>query len=127
MAEFPETNHSLIARVQDLGDGASWAEFLEIYQPVVFRMARKRGLQDADAHDVVQQVFVSISRAIGRWEESPDKPPFRAWLTTIARNAITNSLTRRPRDAASGASSVIDLLNAHPVACLLYTSPSPRD
>ena len=116
MAEFPETNHSLIARVQDLDDGASWTEFLGIYQPVVFRMARKRGLQDADAHDVVQQVFVSISRAIGRWEESPDKPPFRAWLATIARNAITNSLTRRPRDAASGSSSVIDLLNAQPVA-----------
>ena len=116
MAEFPETNHSLIARVQDLDDGASWTEFLEIYQPVVFRMARKRGLQDADAHDVVQQVSVSISRAIGRWEESPDKPPFRAWLATIARNAINNSLTRRPRDAASGSSSVIDLLNAQPVA-----------
>ena len=116
MAEFPETNHSLIARVQDLDDGASWTEFLGIYQPVVFRMARKRGLQDADSHDVVQQVFVSISRAIGRWEESPDKPPFRAWLATIARNAITNSLTRRPRDAASGSSSVIDLLNAQPVA-----------
>lgn len=116
MAEFPETNHSLIARVQDLDDGASWTEFLGIYQPVVFRMARKRGLQDADSHDVVQQVFVSISRAIERWEESPDKPPFRAWLATIARNAITNSLTRRPRDAASGSSSVIDLLNAQPVA-----------
>lgn len=116
MAEFPKTNHSLIARVQDLDDGASWAEFLEIYQPVVFRMARKRGLQDADAHDVVQQVFLSVSRAIQRWEESPDKPPFRAWLATIARNAITNSLTRRPRDAASGSSSVMDLLNAHPGA-----------
>ena len=116
MAEFPENNHSLIARVQDLDDGASWTEFLGIYQPVVFRMARKRGLQDADAHDVVQQVFVSISRAIERWEESPDKPPFRAWLATIARNAINNSLTRRPRDAASGSSSVIDLLNAQPVA-----------
>lgn len=62
MSDFPETNHSLIARVQDLGDGASWTEFLGIYQPVVYHMARRRQLQEADAHDVVQQVFLSIAR-----------------------------------------------------------------
>ena len=49
MTDFPETNPSLIARVKDLGDGASWAEFLGIYQPVVYRMAKRRGLQDAEA------------------------------------------------------------------------------
>jgi RNA polymerase sigma-70 factor (ECF subfamily) len=49
LAEFPETNHSLIARVKDLGDGASWLESLGIYQPVVYRVARRRQLQDADA------------------------------------------------------------------------------
>jgi len=75
-------------------------------------MARKRGLQDADAHDVVQQVFVSISKAIERWQASPDKPLFRAWLATIALNAITNALSRRPCDVATGSTSVMDLLNA---------------
>ena len=58
--EFPETSHSLIARVSDPSDAASWAEFLAIYQPVIFRMARRRGLQIADAQDVLQQVFLSI-------------------------------------------------------------------
>ena len=112
MPEFPETNYSLIARVKDLGDGASWAEFLGIYQPVVFRMARRRGLQDADAQDVMQQVFLSIARSIEGWTAAEDQPPFRAWLTTIARNAITKSLTRRPRDAATGSTSVMELLDA---------------
>lgn len=46
MPEFPETSHSLIARVKDLGDGAAWAMSLGTYQPVVFRMAWRRGLQD---------------------------------------------------------------------------------
>lgn len=80
MSDFPETNHSLIVRVQDLGDGASWTEFLGLYQPVVYRMARRRQLQEADAHDVVQQVFLSISRSIERWEPGVGQPPFRAWL-----------------------------------------------
>jgi len=114
MPEFPETNHSLISRVKNLGDGVSWAEFLRIYQPVVYRMAKRRGLQDADADDVVQQVFVSISRSIDRWEATDGSPPFRAWLTTVARNAVTKALTRRPHDLATGSTSVAELLNAQP-------------
>ena len=114
MANFPETNHSLVARVKDLGDGASWIEFMGIYQPVVFRMAKRRGLQDADAHDVMQQVFISVAGAIQRWQPDEKRPPFRAWLTTIAGNAITKALTRRPRDRASGSTSVFELIKAQP-------------
>lgn len=114
MPDFPQTNHSLIARVKDPGDGAAWVEFLGIYQPVVFRMARRRGLQDADAEDVMQQVFLSISRSIEGWIPGELRPPFRAWLTTIARNAITKALARRPRDAATGSTSMVELLDAQP-------------
>ena len=114
MPEFPETSHSLIAKVKDLGDGAAWSEFLGIYQPVVFRMARRRGLQDADAQDVVQQVFLSISKSIEGWTPGDLQPPFRSWLTTISRNAITKALTRRPRDAATGSTSIVELLGAQP-------------
>lgn len=116
MPEFPETNHSLIARVKDLGDGASWIEFLGIYQPVVYRMARRRQLQDADAQDVMQQVFLSIARSIESWEPGDGQPPFRAWLTTVARNAITKALARRPRDQATGTSSVAEILENLPEA-----------
>lgn len=114
MSDFPETNQSLIARVQDLGDGASWAEFLGIYQPVVYRMARRRQLQDADALDVMQKVFLSISRNIEGWEMGENKPPFRAWLTTIASNAITKELARRPRDRATGTTSIAECLESQP-------------
>ena len=114
MPQFPETSQSLIARVKDSADEAAWSEFLGIYQPVVYRMARRRGMQDADAQDVVQQVFVSIARAIERWTPGDDLPPFRAWLTTIARNAITKALSRRPRDAATGSTSVVEALQCQP-------------
>jgi RNA polymerase sigma-70 factor (ECF subfamily) len=114
MPEFPETSHSLIAKVKDLGNGAAWTEFLGIYQPVFFRMARRRGLQDADAQDVMQQVFLSISKSIEGWTPGDFQPPFRAWLTTIARNAITKALIRRPRDAATGSTSMVELLYAQP-------------
>ena len=114
MPDFPETDHSLIARVKDLGDGAAWTAFLGIYQPVVFRMARRRGLQDADAQDVMQQVFLSISKSIEGWIPGDLQPPFRAWLRTIAHNAISKALARRPRDAATGSTSMAELLGAQP-------------
>jgi len=114
MTMFPETSESLIAQVKDLGDGASWTEFVGIYQPVILRMARRRGLQQADGLDVVQQVFVSVAKSIEDWSPVAGGPPFRAWLATIARNAITNALTRRPHDRAVGGSSVVDQLHALP-------------
>jgi len=113
MPDFPETDHSLIARVKDLADGTSLSEFLGIYQPIVFRMARRRGMQDADAHDVMQKVFVSIAQSIQRWTAQSGQPPFLAWLTTVARNAITKALTRRPFDEATGSPAVLDLLEGH--------------
>ena len=116
MSEFPETSHSLIERVHDPANGAAWAEFLGIYHPVVYRMARRRGLQDADAQDVVQQVFAAIARSIDTWQSGTDRPPFRAWLTTVARNAITNALTRRPRDRAAGSTSVVQQLHEIPAS-----------
>ena len=84
MPEVPDTSHSLIARVKDPADGAAWTEFLGIYRPVVYRLARKRGMQDADAQDVTQRVFLSISQAIDGWEPDPNGPPFRAWLVTVS-------------------------------------------
>jgi RNA polymerase sigma-70 factor, ECF subfamily len=116
MPEFPETDYSLIDRVKDMGDGASWLEFTGIYQPVVYRLARRRGMQDADAQDIVQQVFSAIARSLVGWKQSDDQPPFRAWLTTITRNAITTALARRRPDQGTGSSSVAEALDRLPSA-----------
>jgi RNA polymerase sigma-70 factor, ECF subfamily len=112
MVEFPKTSQSLIARIKDLADEAAWTEFLGIYRPVVYHLARRRGMQDADAQDVAQRVFLAIAQAINNWEPGPDRPPFRAWLVTIARNVATKALSRRRPDMGTGSSSVMELLNA---------------
>lgn len=114
MHHWPETNESLILRVKDSADAASWSDFLAIYRPVVVRMACGRGLQHADADDLAQQVFLSVARAIENWEPTPGRPPFRVWLARIARNAIVNALTRRKPDAAGGSTSVQELLRDLP-------------
>ena len=114
MHDWPETNESLILRVKDAADALAWADLLEIYRPVVVRMAVSRGLQHADADDLAQGVFVSVAGAIDRWNPGEDKPPFRVWLIRITRNAIVNALTRRKPDVAAGSTTMHQLLHELP-------------
>ena len=110
MNEFPETSHSLLLRVKNPDNREAWEQFVKIYRPVIFRTALARGLQHADAHDLAQQVLMSVAGAIGRWEQQSQSTKFRHWLRRVTKNAILNALTRQPKDRASGDSAIGDLL-----------------
>lgn len=94
MAELPETRDSLILKLRDPRNHEAWSEFVEIYRPVIYRSAIRRGLQHADALDLVQIVLVSVSCSIDKWERSHANVKFRHWLLTVARNATINALKR---------------------------------
>jgi RNA polymerase sigma-70 factor, ECF subfamily len=110
VTEFPETRESLLVQVRSPENREAWDQFALIYRPVIYRLARSRGLQDADAQDLAQQVLMAVASAIGSWEKSGESVRFRHWLRRVARNAIVNALVRRPRDGAAGGSAAQDLL-----------------
>ena len=114
MPEFPDTVDSLIVRVRDPSNRAAWDQFERLYRPVIFRIARAKGLQHADSLDLVQQVMISVAAAIQRFEKQADGTRFRNWLSRITRNAILKALSRQPRDRASGGSGVMDVLSEVP-------------
>src|SRR5262245_51821201 len=115
--DSPLTRASLLVQIRDGSNHAAWREFVQLYSPVVYGFARKRGLQDADAADLMQDVMRSVSSAIGRLDYDRRQGTFRGWLFTITRNKVFNFLTaRRGRPQGSGDTATNRLLETQPEA-----------
>jgi RNA polymerase sigma factor (sigma-70 family) len=121
MDEVPDTRPSLLVRLCDPRDERAWTEFTAIYSPLIYRLACRKGFQDADAEDLVQEVLRAVASAMDRWDPDPCKGPFRNWLFRIARNMMLNLVTsQRRHPPGTGSEKIQWLLEAQP-------SPSPAD
>jgi RNA polymerase sigma-70 factor (ECF subfamily) len=110
----PDTRASLLVRVRNPADQSAWYEFVEIYWPVIHRLARRKGLQNADADDIAQQVLAAVAKAVERREHDRSRAKFRTWLDRVARNAILNALMRGKPDRAAGGIESNLLIEEHP-------------
>ena len=114
--DFPETRASLLVEIRDPANEQAWVVFSELYRPVVYRMARRRGLQDADAQDLAQRVLVSVARAIGDWQDKEGRSRFRHWLARVTRNAIIDVFRKMKSDPTLAGPDVARVLNQSPAA-----------
>lgn len=97
MNQSPTTRLSLLVRLRDVHDRLAWEQFVGLYAPLVYGFARKKGLQDADAADIAQDVLTSVAQQMRQWEFDPQRGTFRGWLFTIARNRLRNWLASPAR------------------------------
>ncbi len=102
-----ETRISLLLRIRDHNDQAAWEEFAAIYRPAIFRLARIKGLQNADAEDLTQKVLLSISKSIHTWKSDEGSARFRTWLNRVTQNAIINLISRDHQHRGTGATEVL--------------------
>lgn len=116
-ASPPETRASLILRLQNAEDVAAWDEFIGIYGPVIFRVATRRGFQQADADNLVQEVLLAVAQSVSKWLDREDRGSFRHWLLRLARNHAVDMLTRRAtRSLGDDGFEAQRALNEMPVA-----------
>jgi len=87
-------------RIRDSADAEAWRQFADLYARVIYGYCRRRGLQDADAADVTQEVLAQVARSIRSFEYSPERGRFRGWLGTVTHSKIERF--RRSRNRGEG-------------------------
>jgi RNA polymerase sigma-70 factor, ECF subfamily len=79
------TPPSLLERLRQPNEQAAWERFVEIYTPLIYYWACKIGLQNQDAVDLVQDVFMTLIQKMPAFQYN-EKQSFRAWLRTVTIN-----------------------------------------
>jgi RNA polymerase sigma factor (sigma-70 family) len=114
-AKGPATRSSLLVRIRDAEDEQAWRQFVDIYGPLVYRYARKHGLQDADAADLTQEVLRAVAKSVDRLEYDRERGSFRGWLFSVTRNTLCKFLARRKGQVrGTGGTAMKELLEEQP-------------
>lgn len=95
-----ETRASLLIRVRDPRDAEAWAEFHELYAPLIYAFARARGLTHDDAEEVRSTCYEVLTRQLPHFEYDRAKGGFKAWLKTIVGRRVVDLLRRRREEIA---------------------------
>jgi RNA polymerase sigma-70 factor (ECF subfamily) len=97
-------------------DPRAWQRLVYLYAPLVACWCRQRGLQAADADDVVQEVFRTVLARIGDFRRTGPQSTFRGWLWTITRHKLGDHFRRAARPDAVSRGDLDHLLAAGPPA-----------
>jgi len=95
--ELIPTRASLIGRLKDWQDKKSWEEFFNTYWKLIYGVARKTGLSDAEAQDVVQDTILTVAKAMPEFQYDPTRGSFKGWLCKTTHWRIGDYLRRRAR------------------------------
>jgi len=120
--ETLRTSWTLVARIKNADDGDSWKRFYDFYSAVIRSMARKAGLGDDEAQDVLQETMASVAKNIGKFKPSPEHGSFRGWLLQMARWRIQDQFRKRLRFATVG-----DSASESSTTSLIERIPDPRE
>jgi len=88
------TRASLLGRVRNLHDQASWQEFYDIYRPVIYGVALSAGLSPAEAEDVVQETYSALAQQMPGFEYN-SAGSFKAWLLKRVRWRVVDQFRKR--------------------------------
>ena len=80
---FIPTRRSLIARLKNWQDQESWQTFFDTYWKLIYSVAIKSGLSEADAQDIVQDTFLQAIRSVHRFQ---GRSTVYTWLHAILLN-----------------------------------------
>jgi RNA polymerase sigma-70 factor, ECF subfamily len=89
------TSVSLLQRLRQQSTADSWERLTRLYTPLLFHWARRLGLQEQDAGDLVQEVLIVLVKKLPEFEYQPGRS-FRGWMRTILMNKWRDRPRRKP-------------------------------
>jgi len=89
------TRHSLLARLKDADNSTGWQEFFDTYGRLIYGVALKSGLREAEAEDALQETAIAVARHIPEFKYDPAKCSFKTWLLLLARQRIVHQFRKR--------------------------------
>ena len=113
--EFIPTRYSLLSRLQNWDDQESWRSFFDTYWRLIYSIAIKSGLTDAEAQDVVQETIICVAKDIQKFKRDRKLGSFKGWLRNLTRWRIADQLRKRqPNSFGDEASSNQNTREAEP-------------
>jgi RNA polymerase sigma factor (sigma-70 family) len=89
------TRQTLLERLKDWDDRTSWQDFFDTYWRLIYNVALKAGLTDAEAQEVVQETVIAVAKKIPGFKTDPSRGSFRAWLMRLTRWRIADQFRKR--------------------------------
>ena len=94
------TRATLLQRLKDWQDQSSWQDFFDTYWRLIYNIARKGGLTETEAQDVMQETMISVARHMPNFKYDPAIGSFKSWLLQMTRWRMTDQLRKRDPAAA---------------------------
>ena len=78
------TRITLLWRIRNLDDAASWVEFAQRYQSFIAARAIAHGTNPSHVPDAIQVVLCDVAKSIHGFEHNGEPRAFRKWLGNLA-------------------------------------------
>jgi RNA polymerase sigma factor (sigma-70 family) len=89
------TRQSLLERLKNWNDSSSWKAFFETYWRLIFAVARRAGLSEAEAEDVVQETIIAVARKMPDFHYDRSVGTFKGYLMFLTRSRIADHYRRK--------------------------------
>ena len=93
--DFAATRSSLVRKLKEWDDQKSWQTFFDTYWKLIYNVAMRNGLSDAEANDAAQETIVAVAKAVKNFEYDRSKGSFRGWLMRQASWKIKDQFRKR--------------------------------